>query len=351
MQEYPQALPYLSSLYKDPQWVSTYQHLSSSYRTVGAQFTTLCGKHDPSSFYVIRDYPRVPVSCMQNILKEQGYRTLSVTGSFDAFDNVEEWMQVNGFDRILAESSFDKKADRCSYGVHDDFIFQKALDEIESSPKPVFANILTVSTHYPYQVPDSFLEQNPTIKNWGHREQAYFYTDASVRKFMEEAKKRSWYKDTLFILLGDHPAWGSHPDDKLLVSDPYSYYLQSFSVVTLLHHSSLAGMKTDRITNHIDIPATVLSLLGIAKKDQFLGTNLFEKRFLPYVASQENQRDSFFQLADETQIIRSDYKAEACQVFTQQVTNGNACTDAEKHIIKDFKTTFFDTVQWEISTP
>ena len=89
-----------------------------------------------------------------------------------------------------------------SFGVADDFLLSYSLNKInEKAPtsSPFFATILTVSNHPPYIVPEKF--ENVSTKP---EFQIVAFADDAIRQFFADAEKQSWFKNTIFVLLGDH---------------------------------------------------------------------------------------------------------------------------------------------------
>jgi len=90
------------------------------------------------------------------------------------------------------------------WGVADENLFELALTEIDKSSveKPVFAHIMTTSNHRPYTYPEGRID----IPSHTSRDGAVKYTDYAIGKFLKEASHKSWFRNTLFIIVADHCA-------------------------------------------------------------------------------------------------------------------------------------------------
>src|SRR3989337_1521963 len=92
------------------------------------------------------------------------------------------------------------------WGVADEVLFNNAIRaidrEIGQNRRPVFALIMTTSNHRPYTYPDGRID----IPSPGGREGTVKYTDYAIGKFIEDARAKPWFKDTLFVIVADHCA-------------------------------------------------------------------------------------------------------------------------------------------------
>jgi phosphoglycerol transferase MdoB-like AlkP superfamily enzyme len=68
--------------------------------------------------------------------------------------------------------------------------------------EPFFRVVLTLSSHEPFEIPvkPAFEGRNDLTKF----KNTVFYTDSVVGSFLDRAKKTSWWKNTLVILVADH---------------------------------------------------------------------------------------------------------------------------------------------------
>jgi phosphoglycerol transferase MdoB-like AlkP superfamily enzyme len=115
--------------------------------------------------------------------------------------------------------------------------------------------LFTLSTHNPYKVPPQYQGIFPKGELPIHETVGYF--DHALKKFFETAEKMPWYKNTLFVITGDHigPAQALSPR-----------MIDSYRVPLILFHPGrrLPNVNPDRITQHVDIAPSILDALGIA---------------------------------------------------------------------------------------
>lgn len=60
---------------------------------------------------------------------------------------------------------------------------------------------MTTSNHKPYTFPKDKIDLPQ-----GSRDAAVKYTDYAIAKYLEEAKTKAWFKNTVFLIVADHCA-------------------------------------------------------------------------------------------------------------------------------------------------
>jgi len=173
--------------------------------------------------------PKIPEH--QSIIKtlnKNDYFSAFISGSPIYFANQGAFMRNQHTNFII--NKFDNKYERIknngnwSWGYSDDVLFRQGLDLLDSVIKPPYINVyVTITSHPPYVYPGSgqyqanfvkFIEQSDMSKD----RKAYFIKqkkmfaafrsfDDELKHFIESYKKRDDYKNTLFIITGDHQGY------------------------------------------------------------------------------------------------------------------------------------------------
>ncbi len=133
---------------------------------------------------------------------EQGYETSFYYGGDLNFGNFRSYFTNASFRRLVTRDEFPKSASTQKWGVPDEFVYTRILDDLDSTSDPFFATVFTLSSHEPYDTPDDRVFQ--TITRDAPCLNAYHYADQCLGKFISEAKNRSWWKNTLVIITSDH---------------------------------------------------------------------------------------------------------------------------------------------------
>jgi phosphoglycerol transferase MdoB-like AlkP superfamily enzyme len=142
-----------------------------------------------------------------SLFKSKGYHVKFLYGGYSYFDNMEDFFKGNGYD-IVDRNNF--KPEEISFanvwGVADEDMANKAIQVMNQEAqtgKPFFNHWMTVSNHRPFTYPDGRIDIPGTAKS---RDGGVKYTDYSLRKFFEMARKQSWYNNTVFVIVADHCA-------------------------------------------------------------------------------------------------------------------------------------------------
>ncbi|MCQ2229702.1 MAG: LTA synthase family protein [Bacteroidales bacterium] len=187
---------------------------------------------------------------LPTVLRDNGYRNMFFMTHESQYDNMNAFFRTNGYDEIYSQENYPAEKVVNSFGVQDDFLFEYALERLKDAPQPFFANLLTISNHPPYVIPDWF-----DAKSEEPADQIVEYSDYSISRFFEEAKKQPWFENSVFVLLGDHGK---------LVGVAENDMPQSYNHIPLMIYSpKLEHKVVDRWTQQMDIQPTLLSLIGI----------------------------------------------------------------------------------------
>lgn len=200
------------------------------------------------------------------IMKSRGYDTKFIYGGYGYFDNMNYFFSHNGFSAV-DRRSFAKSeiVFENAWGVSDEDLFGKCIKEFNKSyqnKKPFFSVIMTTSNHRPYTYPEGRID----IPSHTGRDGAVKYTDYAIGKFIRDAEKEPWAKDTIFVIVADHCA-GSAGKTALPVK---KYEIPLF----IYSPEHVKPGKIDKLAGQIDIAPTVLALLNFSYTSNFFGRDI-----------------------------------------------------------------------------
>jgi phosphoglycerol transferase MdoB-like AlkP superfamily enzyme len=208
---------------------------------------------------------------LSKVLQQRGYHTSFHYGGELEFANMKAYLLQGKFNQFVTISDFDKKDQNSKWGAHDGVVAKRLFDDINLSAQPFFSTWLTLSSHEPYEIPTvPILKQTDDVSQFLS---SIHYTDSIVFDFVQQAKKQSWWKNTLVVILADHghrlPRSVHKPDD--------------FKIPLLM----LGGLiKQPRMVSGIgsqtDIAATVLSQLHLNHEEFKWSRNLFDSTRSPW---------------------------------------------------------------------
>lgn len=210
------------------------------------------------------------------IFRDKGYDTKFIYGGHGYFDNMNEFFSNNGFN-IVDRTDFSDKEDtfHTTWGVCDEDLLNKTLQEADASfkeKKPFMSFVMTTSNHRPYDYPDGRID----IPSHSGRDGAVKYTDYALGDFLSKAEKKTWFKNTIFIIVADHCASSAGKTE---------LPLEKYKIPMLVYAPSIFKPKVvDKIASQIDIMPTIFSMLNWSYISKFYGKDIlspdFEQRAL-----------------------------------------------------------------------
>lgn len=238
-------------------------------RTVrGLEALSLSVPPTPGESIVKREHNE-GLATLGQIFRDKGYDSQFLYGGYGAFDNMNYYFSHNGYDvhdrtDIPNQSIHHENV----WGVADEDLYTMALrrfDADAAAGKPFFAHIMTTSNHRPYTFPAG---RGPWPQ--GKRESAVAYTDWAIGDFLRRAASKPWYRNTLFVITADHCA--SSAGIAALPAFRYRIPLWIFAP-----GGQVPPGRHTRMTSQIDIPPTVLGLLGMDYNSLFYGMDVFQQ--------------------------------------------------------------------------
>lgn len=201
---------------------------------------------------------------LAQLLGDAGYETSFIYGGESQFDNMRRFFMNNGFDRVIDEKDYDDPIFTGSWGVSDEDLFSRAHMEF-SAPRdrPFFSLVFTSSNHSPYQFPDDRIERFDAEKNTVNN--AVKYADYALGRFFDNARDSAYWDDTVFLVVADH-------NSRVYGSDLVP--VKQFHVPGLILGSAISPAAFDPVASQIDLPPTLLSLIGIDAEHPMIGHDL-----------------------------------------------------------------------------
>ncbi|MFC2109377.1 LTA synthase family protein [Bacteroidota bacterium] len=209
-----------------------------------------------------------PLYTIGNIFKEKGYTRTFFYGGDGYFDNMNSYFGNNGFDVVdrRKEHRLDKQFPtqrininddevtfENAWGVCDEDIYNKLLkvaDEQYKSGKPFFNFVMNNSNHQPYTYPNGLID----IPSGTSREGAVKYADLALKKFFETAKKKPWFKNTVFVVMSDHCAYSAGRTE----INVKSYHIPAM----ILNLPNQENTEVDKLCSQMDVFPTLFGYLN-----------------------------------------------------------------------------------------
>lgn len=205
-----------------------------------------------------------PLFNLAGYLKPYGYQSVFVYGGESHFDNMRGFFLRNGFDRVIDEKDFTQWEFKGTWGVCDEDLFRRAHQEFEAyGDQPFMALVFSSSYHAPFEFPQGHLTPEELSNNREHN--AIRYADYALGRFFDMARHASYWNRTVFLVVADHD---SRVRGATLVP------IRHFHIPGLIIGPDIAPSKYTAIASQIDLPPTLLSLMGISGDHPMTGRDL-----------------------------------------------------------------------------
>ena len=315
-------------------------------RTVrGLEALTLCVPPTPGESIVKRKDNKDKFTT-GSVFKSKGYSVKYLYGGYSYFDNMKDFFAGNGYEIVDRDNFTPEEITFANiWGVSDEDMARKAIKEMNAQAKtgkPFFNHWMTVSNHRPFTYPEGRIDIPGTAKS---RQGGVKYTDYALKLFFELAKKESWFKDTVFVIVADHCASSAGRTE---------LPLDRYRIPCLIYADFLEAKRVDTLASQIDVMPTVMGLLNFSYESKFLGQDIFSGFYFNPRAYIATYRELGYLTPDTLSIIKPlreqiQYKIvpEAEQpkvelpIFYQQLKVAQPDEKLMKECISAYETTYF----------
>jgi phosphoglycerol transferase MdoB-like AlkP superfamily enzyme len=209
-------------------------------------------------------------------LSQNGYNTTFFHGAKNGSMGFEGFSQVVGYQQYFGLNEYPDKNDfDGNWGIFDEPFLQFFNQKLSQEKQPFFSTVFTLSSHVPYTIPEKHKGRFRKGKLEIH--ESLGYADFALKRFFAEASKQPWFKNTLFIITGDHTQQNAEPK--------YDNELGQYRVPIIFFHGNISDnqilrkkIKIDKIVQHADIMPTILDYLNIKNKQPLpFGESMFKQ--------------------------------------------------------------------------
>ena len=220
--------------------------------------------------YVISERSGNDINSLASLLSVQGYQSAFFHGAPNGSMGFDAFTKIAGFQKYYGLNEYGNTADFDGvWGVWDEPYFQFFARHMNDLKEPFLTTMFSVSSHHPYKVPAKYKGKFPEGRIPLNK--CIRYTDLSLQKFFDTARKMSWFKNTLFVITADHA----------VDSDILEYYtsVNHFAIPILFYKADGSLKGEDKgLAQQIDIMPTVLSYLNYPYPYLAFGNNLLDPK-------------------------------------------------------------------------
>ncbi len=211
-----------------------------------------------------------------NILKKNGYYSIYFDSQDAWFHDKDKYFMFDNIDMIFDKMDFSSEFKKVKVGKEKNFwgftdkdLFNQALITMDTLPEDKRLEVYFTGTmHSPFYIDEKekyisrFENNTKHVKNENtleffdvYKKQllSLMYTNDAIQMFLDKYKTRDEYKNTIFIITGDHPMTEIPPEDGV----------KKYHVPLIIYSPMLKTHKTFHgISSHLDVFETMLSFLN-----------------------------------------------------------------------------------------
>ena len=260
---------------------------------------------------------------LPSLLKAHGYQTSFMYGGDAKFDNMRRFLNYNGVDTFIEGDDFIDAQFRNHWGVSDDDLYARAntyFREQAEAGQPFASILLTLSNHEPFDFPQGgfeLYEQPPFTQN-----NVAKYADHALGEFFAAAQQEAYFANTVFLIVADHGveirARGLIPAAK-------------YHVPALILAPDIIPQRISTLASQLDLPPTVLGLLGITTRHPMPGRNLLDlPADLPGRAIYHLGSTYAYQVEDQVMLLRPNHPHQQFRLSKGSLTPTSLDPELEK---------------------
>lgn len=257
--------PYLDALAQES-FVFSNMYATGTRTVRGLEAITLAVPPTPGQS-ILRRAGNEDLSSLGDAFRQNGYARDFLYGGYGYFDNMNAFFESNGYtirDRLSVPK--DDIIQETVWGVADETLFTqvlRAMDEHAAAGEPAFEMVMTTSNHRPYTFPMGRVEGKQGTRNGAVR-----YTDWAIHDFLERAKEKPWFNNTIFVIVADHQAD---------VAGKTTLPVHRYHIPCLFYAPGLIQPgRTDRLVSQMDLGPPLLGMAGLSYRTSWLGRDLFQ---------------------------------------------------------------------------
>ena len=203
---------------------------------------------------------------VSSIVQSKNYHPYFIYGGDGYFDNMNTFFGGQGFDIVdrdrgnpLPDNIKTKRfaitdqevSFENAWGICDEDLYKQSIkyaDKSTKDNKPFFQFVMTTSNHKPYTFPAGKIDLPQ-----GDRNAAVKYTDYALGKFIEAAKTKPWFKNTVFVIVADHCASSA---------GKWEINIHNHHIPAIIYNLPHQPERIDRLASQIDLMPTLFGYLG-----------------------------------------------------------------------------------------
>ncbi len=283
-----------------------------------------------------------------HIFRQKGYRSTFFYGGDGYFDNMNQYFGSNGFDivdrggRIATGDSYTGKRTvlkdsevsfENAWGVSDEDLFRSVIRDADSKTgngERFYDFVMTTSNHRPFTYPAGKID----IPSGSGREGAVKYSDYAIGEFLASAATRPWFKNTVFVFVGDHCASSAGKNE----IDVARYHVPAI----IFNLQGNPAPQFDQMCSQIDLYPTLFGLLGWGYESNNYGQDIRRKDYAPRALLATYQKLGY--LKNDSLIVLSPKRKTETFIYDKAINGqraANLSTSLSDEAIAYYQTAYY----------
>ncbi|MDB4866762.1 MAG: hypothetical protein JWR03_1095 [Cohnella sp.] len=273
--------PNLNRLLQETLYFPHFYQMVGQGNTADAEFVVNTSLLIPPYGAASQDYGDLELPSMPRLLAANGYNTATFHTNDVKFWNREALYKALGFGQYYDKKYFGED-DLVFLGSSDEVLYKKTTDkllEMSRSGKPFYAQLITMSSHHPFRIPEDKVRFKLPERYQGTLVGDYItaqnYSDYALGQFIGKLKETGLWDNSVIVLYGDHmglPIYSLDRHEQDLMKEIYNRNYRFPEMLNIPLILSVPGIKEPKMLTQTggqaDIFPTVANLLGISLQDQ-----------------------------------------------------------------------------------
>jgi lipoteichoic acid synthase len=243
----------------------------------------------------------VPARCLPELLKKQGYDSVWFSSATEHFEDRRDLVENFGYEDFRPVESMETGGFQKSnyFGYEDNIMLQPSKSWLQQHKgEPFLATYLGVTGHHDYRPIDRYgLKDYSNLPGLDHYQNEMRYLDFFVRNLIDQYKELGLYRDTIFVIYGDHgEGFGEHDH----FQHDNTIYQEGLKVPFIIHAPGgfENGKRVETLSNQLDVLPTLFDMLGYkVTGGHYPGRSL--------VGPEQEDRTLYFSCFDEYRCLAS----------------------------------------------
>ncbi len=237
-------------------------------QSIHGMSSVLAGIPSLTDAFTSSPYSNQKIQSIVSVSNEMGYDTSFFHGAPNGSMGFLGFGNILGFQHYYGKTEYNNDADFDGiWGIWDEPFFQYFAKTLNQKKQPFMGTLFSVSSHDPFKIPEKY--NGKFKKGTLPIHEPIEYTDYSLKKFFETAKKMPWFDNTIFVFVADHTNQVGYPE--------YEKAMNRFAVPILFYSQNLKYKLKGEVTEtaqQMDIYPTLADLMGYNKKIRSWGKSL-----------------------------------------------------------------------------